>query len=457
MRKRVKAQATRSQASRLRARSLSFSVHGIALVVACVVAAIAFGVPLERTNNKPVLQPLSSALDQIQLDLQLPEAASSSLLEPESESRGEDWQTVIIEPGDTLSRVFARLGLSSDDMYALLAAGSEARTLERLFPEQVLKLRIDPASQRLQELVFETDLISGIRIFRENGGFKISRYMHKIEKRTAFATGTVETTFLKAAREAGLPRELINGLQRLFQRQVNFSRDVKRGDHFTVLYQAHYFEGERIGFGKILAAELVIDGRTRQLIGFPDEQGKMHYFTAEGQSLEPAFIRFPVNYQRVSSPFAPNRLHPVLGVRRPHNGIDLAAPTGTPVRAAGDGVIESLGWQGGYGKTIVIDHGRGYKTLYAHLSSFESNLSTGTRVERGRVIGRVGRTGLATGPHLHYEVHVNGTPRNPATVELPGHPPLSGHRLARFQGHAEPLIAQIDLLRRTQVALNSIE
>lgn len=446
------------QASRLGSKGLSLSVHIVAFIVACVVAAIAFGVPVERTVGKATLAPPpASALDQIQLDLQLPEAADSSLLEPAPESQGEEWQTVIIEPGDTLSQVFTRLGLPSDEMYALLAAGSEARTLERLFPEQILKLRIDPATRTLQELVFETDLISGIRIFRENNSFKISRYMHKIEKRTAFATGVVQSTFLDATREAGLPRDLSNRLQRLFQRQVNFSRDVRRHDRFTILYKEHYFEGERIGFGEILAAELILNGRSRQLIGFPDAQGKMQYFTPEGQSLEPAFIRFPVNYQRVSSPFAPNRLHPVLGVRRPHTGIDLAAPTGTPIRAAGDGMVESAGWQSGYGKTIVIDHGRGYKTLYAHLSRYEPDLSAGDRIERGQIIGRVGRTGLATGPHLHYEVIVNGTPRNPATVELPGHPPLSGEQLAAFRSHAQPLMAQISLLRRTQIALGSVE
>ncbi|MDX1607554.1 MAG: M23 family metallopeptidase, partial [Candidatus Competibacterales bacterium] len=156
---------------------------------------------------------------------------------------------------------------------------------------------------------------------------------------------------------------------------------------------------------------------------------------------------------RVSSPYQTERLHPVLGLRRPHTGIDLAAPTGTLIRAAGDGVIRFSGWQGGYGRTLILDHAREYSTLYAHLSRFKPGLREGSRVRRGEIIGYVGRSGLATGPHLHYEVRVNGVPHNPATVALPGSPPLDGERRAAFLRHAEPVLARIDLLRRTQLAL----
>ena len=165
------------------------------------------------------------------------------------------------------------------------------------------------------------------------------------------------------------------------------------------------------------------------------------------------FIRFPLRYKKVSSPFRINRVHPVLGVRRPHTGIDLAAPTGTPVRAPGDGVVEFVGWQRGYGKTVIVDHGRGYTTLYAHLSRFARGLEKGDTLRRGEILAYVGSTGLSTGPHLHYEVHVDGKPHDPATVTLPGDPPLPENRLASFKRHSEPLLAQIDLLRRTRLAL----
>lgn len=441
-----------SQTTRHRSRRVSIFTLIAAFMVACVVAALAFGFPMEHSRlNAP--DPAVDGLEQLSQPLQLPDATQSTLLDEDWQPQFADWTTVTVQKGDSLSAIFDRLGLPSEQLYQMLDAGSEARALETLQPDQVLRLRIE--GDQLRELVYETDRISGTRIFRDGGAFKIAKYMHRIEQRPAFASGVIEDTFLDAARAAGLSTELGNRLRRIFAHRVDFSHQIKPQDSFTVLYEEHYFAGDKIADGDILAAELMLDEHRYRAIGFRDEHGKMHYYTPEGKGLEPAFMRYPAHFERVSSPFSANRLHPVLGIKRPHTGIDLAAPRGTPIRSVGDGVVVSAGWQSGYGRTVVIDHGRGYKTLYAHMAGFAKGLDAGDPVSRGQLIGYVGRSGLATGPHVHFEVQVNGRPRNPATIALPGDPPIPDKRVAEFRRYSEPLLAQIDLLRRTRLALQS--
>lgn len=438
------------QATRRVARSLSISTHIVAFIVACVVAALAFGLPLDKLDtHSPDAYP--TGLSRLEQSLELPDADKTRMLDPNWTEQAEHWHTVTIEPGDTLAAIFKRLELDEAELYALLAVGSEARNLERLQPGQIFRLHIKKG--RLQELVYDTDRVSGMRFFRDADVFKIAPYTHRIEKRISHVSGTISDTLGNALRHADLSRELRGKLQQIFARRIDFATRTRPGDTFTVLHEAHYFTGEKIGDGEILAAELVIGGETYRAVGFPDSRNRLRYYTPDGHGLEPAFIRYPLRYTKVSSPFSINRVHPVLGVRRPHTGIDLAAPKGTPVRAPGDGVVEFVGWQRGYGKTVIIDHGRGYTTLYAHLSSFAEGLEKGDILRRGEVLAHVGSTGLSTGPHLHYEVHVNGEPRDPATVALPGDPPIPEHRLAAFKRHADPLLAQVDLLQRTQLAL----
>ena len=434
-------------------RRLPRSLHFTAFLVACIVTALAFSIPVERSTELTDTSYAPTAPTGLDLIQTPPEI---TVIDEPAPDDHDGWQQVIIQPGDTLSHVFSRLGLPPAEIYALLAAaGDAARDLERLRPGQTLELQIDPETQQLQEVVLATSRTAGLRLVREANGFHASRYQHTLDRHTHTASGFITSNFQQSAQAAGLPRNLAARVPQLLAHQVNFSRDLQPNDYFSVLYDAHYFDNQRVRTGEILAIELMLSGRSIRLIGFPDEQGKLRYFTPEGESLDPAFIRFPVNFHRVSSPFAPNRMHPILGVRRPHNGIDLAAPTGTPVKAASDGVVEFVGRRGGYGRTIVLNHGRDYKTLYAHLSGYATGLRQGQRVERGQLIGRVGQSGMATGPHLHYEVHVNGRPRDPATVELPGYPPLSGTRLAEFKAHAQPLLAQIEQQRHTQIARRS--
>lgn len=433
-------------------RRVARSIHISAFLAACVITALAFSIPVERATDFSGLPELTSA--PVTPDLFQFEPYADDQQESVDENR-RGWHSVEIQPGDTLSHLFTRLGLPTADLYVLLNAGDEAQALEQLRPGQTLDFHINPETHQLQEVVLATSPTQGLRLIRDANRFSVSRYQHTLDRQTYSASGFIQSTFQQAAHEAGLPRTLAARVPQLLTNQVNFSRDLRSNDYFNVIYETHYFDNQRVRNGDILAVELILSGRPLRIIGFPNEQGTMQYFTPKGESLDRAFIRFPVNFHRVSSSFAPNRLHPILGIRRPHNGIDLAAPTGTPIKAASDGVVAFVGRRGGYGRTIIINHGRGYKTLYAHLSSYASSIRPGQQVEQGEFIGRVGQSGMATGPHLHYEVHVNGRPRNPATVELPGYPPLSETRLAEFKAHAQPLLAQIEQQRPTQIASRS--
>lgn len=434
----------------VRTRHLPSSAHILSALAACAVAALAFGFPL-RTPVTAVDGKID-AQGQIEQSLKLPAADEGALYNPEWQPKFGNWQTVTVQKDDSLASIFDSFGLPAADARAILAGNSAAATTLRK-PSVGLILRLHRAGGHLKELVFETSELGAIRIMRDGSNYRVSKCSSMIEQRTAFVTGSVHGDFLGSAAQAGLVPALSRRLERIFAHRVDFSKDMKPNDRFTVIYQAHFFNGEKLGDGDILAAELDLSGHRYVAVGFSDREGRLHYYTPEGKGIEPALMRYPLHFERISSPFGVARLHPVLGVVRPHTGIDLAAPTGTPIEAAGDGVIEYRDWMRGYGETIIINHGRGYETLYAHMSRFNPALHNGERVTKGEPIGYVGETGLATGAHLHYEVRVDGVPRNPATVALPGDPPISPGRMGAFRSRAAPLLAQMNLLSQSRVAL----
>jgi murein DD-endopeptidase MepM/ murein hydrolase activator NlpD len=221
----------------------------------------------------------------------------------------------------------------------------------------------------------------------------------------------------------------------------------------VLLYEERYLDGERFGEGNIVGGEFVNQGRVFRAVRFTDPAGNSAFYDPDGRSMRKAFLRSPVDFRRISSKFQPARFHPVLGKKRPHRGVDYAAATGTPIKAAGDGKVTFRGWKGGYGRTVVIEHGGNYSTLYAHMSNFRANVKSGSRVKQGQTIGYVGSSGLATGPHLHYEFRVNGAHRNPLTVKLPKAEPLPGEHRAAFEVLAQDLTTRFDVINRTRVAL----
>ncbi|MCC5869043.1 MAG: M23 family metallopeptidase [Gammaproteobacteria bacterium] len=292
----------------------------------------------------------------------------------------------------------------------------------------------------------ELDEIRVLEVRRAEDGYVTSIGERAVETRIVTAHAVINSSLFNAGRAAGLPDSVTMNVAGLFQWDVDFVLDIRQGDRFSVAYQELWRDGERLRPGTILAAEFVNRGRTHRAVRF-EMDDRADYFTPEGRSMRKAFIRAPVDFTRISSRFNPNRRHPVLHTIRAHRGVDYAAPTGTPIKAAGDGRVIFRGVQGGYGNTVILQHGGNITTLYAHMSRFHAQVRNGTRVRQGQIIGYVGMTGLASGPHLHYEYRVNGVHRDPLTVELPPAEPVPAKYRDRFSRETAPLLAYLDRAR----------
>ncbi|MGR8941266.1 MAG: peptidoglycan DD-metalloendopeptidase family protein [Gammaproteobacteria bacterium] len=258
----------------------------------------------------------------------------------------------------------------------------------------------------------------------------------------AGAYGVIETNLAEAGYKAGLSDELIDELTRIFAWDIDFASNLHPGDQFTVIYKNSPANGDSKQ-GRIYAAEFVSHGKFMTAVRYQDADGHFGYYSPEGNSLHKAFLSTPVEYARISSHFNTHRKHPVLNRIRAHKGVDYAARTGTPVKAAGDGEVAFLGRKGGYGRVLILKHGEHYETLYAHLSNFKRGLNNGDHVMQGEVIGYVGQTGLATGPHLHYEFRKDGVHQNPETLALNRPVRLNDQVLADFKDQTRPLLAQL--------------
>ncbi|HEY0635916.1 MAG TPA: M23 family metallopeptidase [Gammaproteobacteria bacterium] len=264
-----------------------------------------------------------------------------------------------------------------------------------------------------------------------------------LEIRLASSDTTIGYSLPQDVQRAGISDEVIVQLDMLLEWDFELARAIRPGDRLHLLYEERYRDGEKIGDGALLAATFVNRGQRRHLIRFTDAEGNTSYYSADGRAVRKPVLRSPMNFRRITSRFHQSRRHPVRGERRPHHGIDFAATIGTPIQAAGGGNVLFLGWLNGYGNTLVLDHGAGYTTLYGHLSHFDGATQPGARVEQGQVVGYVGNSGLATGPHLHYEVRVDGVPHDPLTVKLPVAAPIAPHLRAAFEQQAATLLARL--------------
>ncbi len=360
-----------------------------------------------------------------------------------------DWQETRIRRGDTLSAIFKRLGIEQGAIHQLVKLGKPARILKRLQPGQ--RLRVRQAGGELQELVIRESELAAMRFHRVDGAFRAQRVVRELERRVAYGEATIESSLFEAGTTAGLSNSLIMELAGIFGWDIDFVLDIRRGDHFRLLYEEQFLDGKKVADGPILAAEFTNRGRTLRAIRYTDASGRSDYYDASGLSMRKAFLRTPVDFTRISSRFG-RRHHPVLNRMRTHKGVDYAARAGTPIRAAGDGKIVFRGRKGGYGRAIIIQHGTRYSTLYAHMSAFNRKARKGRYVKQGQVIGYVGSSGLATGPHLHYEFRVNGVHRNPLTVRLPNARPIARKQKEAFRAHARRILAQLDMYTETRVA-----
>ena len=385
--------------------------------------------------------------------------ASNILREPSAEpdtaiaASGTDqlqWKEHVVSSGDTLSGIFSQLEIFSH-LQPILALGDEAGDLQRLFPGE--RLRAGKRDGELETLIYEPRGDHYIEITRvaESGEFIALRQEHELGTERRITHAEIQQSLFLDGSRAGLSDPMLIQIADIFGWDIDFAWDIRQGDHLVVVYDRIFKEGEYLRDGPVLAAEFQNQGRTLRALRFAPEGGDPDYFTPDGESMRQAFIRTPVDVGRISSNFGP-RKHPVLGYNRQHQGVDYAAPTGTPIRAAGNGRIVHRGIRGGYGKTVIIDHGNNYKTLYAHMNGYRSGHSVGSRVRQGEIIGYVGMTGLVTGPHLHYEFHVRDKPVNPVTVALPRAQSLPPKYRDAFREGMAPLLAAIDASRETQLA-----
>ena len=358
---------------------------------------------------------------------------------------------VAVRNGDSLYHIFRRHGLPQGDLLDLVSSGREGKRLKRLRPGQSVAFARGTRGE-IVELRHDVDELTSVHFTRDADGFTPRVVTREYDRHVAVKNGVIRSSLFAAA--DGVPESVVHEFVSVLEWDIDFSRDLRRGDSFSLLYEELRLDGRRIRTGNILALEFKSQRAEEPIRAFryTDASGHTDYYTPDGQSLRRAFTRNPLRFSRISSRFSRSRLHPVLKIRRPHRGVDYAAPRGTRVRATGEGQVSFVGRKGGYGKTIVLSHGRGYTTLYAHLSRYAKGIRKGARVRQGQLIGYVGSTGVSTGPHLHYEFRVRGVHRDPLTVELPRSAPLEPEELKRFRSEIAPLVARIDTLGATKLA-----
>ncbi len=392
-----------------------------ASLIATIVALVGAIVP----GFANVLEPVPGA--QIQtLSLSLPPLSRAR----QQGQFGDSWQTVGIHRGRTLSNVFSELDIPKATLKRVLAHPGVKGELNRLSPGTELAFDL-PVGGELRAIRYTRKDGQKVQLDLTGKAIEETLIRREVDVRTVVLSGKVGKSLFRSARKLGMSGSHLDQLtDEIFKYDVDFDSDLDADDRFSVVVDQTWVDGQLKTTGPVLAAAITVDGTL--YTGFRHiRNGKPEYFTADGRPLKKAFIRMPIPYARLSSSFGARR-HPVLGRMRMHKGVDYAAGTGTPIQAAGDARVVSAGWQGGYGKAVVLDHGRGYTTLYGHMSRF-GNIRPGQRISQGTVIGYVGSTGMSTGPHLHYEFRVNGVHRNPLAVTLPPPEPLRGAELANFR------------------------
>ena len=355
------------------------------------------------------------------------------------------WKMVEVEPGQTLSEIFQAQGLSGSDLARVLASGKDTGALKTLHPGDQMGFLID-AKGALQGFRYSPDAGTEVTLTAKSGGAMTSTVTTlPVERRVHFAHGEVRGSLFVAGEKAGMSETMVLKLADVFKYDIDFIKDIRAGDRFTVVYDDVYRNGKYAHSGDIIAAEFINDGHRYTAYRFKQADGGVDYYSEDGRPLKKSLLRTPVAFTRISSKFG-MRHHPILGYTRLHKGVDYAAPKGTPIHAAGDGTIVFRGTKHGYGNFVIVKHNGTYSTAYGHMSRFASGEHVGTRVHQGEVIGYVGMTGLATGPHLHYEVRIHGQPENPLTVTMPKPEPLSPKLMVAFREQIAPMVARIQMI-----------
>lgn len=330
-------------------------------------------------------------------------------------------QTYEVKDGEILSIIFEKFKVPLNTQYKIYSL-KEANLVTNIRPGN--RIIFTYLGNELTNIAIVKDKLSSIEI---SIGQKIilNKVTNNIETISSYAGGTISSSFYEDASASGMPDSVIMDLAYIFGWDIDFVFDIRKGDTFSVIYETPYSKGEMVENGDILIAEFTNQNKTYVANRFVDQEGKKGYFDNNGENLQKAFLRAPLEFSYISSHFNPNRMHPVLHTIRAHNGVDYAAPRGSPVRATGSGSVEFVGVRNGCGKEIVLKHTNDYSTRYCHLNKFESKVKKGRKIQQGQVIGYVGSTGLATGPHLHYEFKIGNKHTDPVKIKLPSAEPLS--------------------------------
>jgi murein DD-endopeptidase MepM/ murein hydrolase activator NlpD len=409
--------------------------QALAIVVLGLAGVAAFGITPDTSLDTVAVRSISRPLP-------LPAIASAE------EIGDRYWREERVQRGDTIGSLLARAAVVDADAMDFLRTDPAARALYQLRPGRPLFVATDDEGRLagLRFLAGNGEMLSIARNGNGNG-FRAQRDAPPEDTRITLRAGEIESSLFAAADTAGLPDSVTLALADIFGGDIDFYHDLRRGDRFAVLYETRYVDGEPAGTGRILAAEFENAGVTLRAFLWRTPDGTEGYYNENGRNSRKAFLRSPMEFSRITSGFTMTRLHPVLHTMRAHKGTDFAAPMGTPVRVTADGVVVFAGEQTGYGNIVVVKHDGRYSTAYAHLSRFAEGLRNGASVRQGDTVAYVGQTGWATGPHLHYELRVDGEPRDPMTIALPVATPVSDLERAAFAAAIAPLAGELAVLR----------
>lgn len=361
------------------------------------------------------------------------------------------WREERIQHGDTVGSLLSRLHVNNQDAQNFLRSSHSTAALYQLIPGKTVRAQTTENGELLSLRYIHSNGTM-LEVERAGEGFSAKEQQAQMEPRVLMKSGEIKSSLFAATDAVNLPDTIAMQMADMFSTEVDFHQDLRKGDRFTVVYESFYNNGDLIKTGRILAAEFVNQGQTYRAVYFQDKLGHGGYYTPDGKSLRKAFLRSPLEFSRISSGFTTARFHPVLQKWRAHKGVDYAAPTGTRIKAVADGSVAFVGQQNGYGNFILLEHQGKYSTAYGHLSGFAKGLHRGSKVSQGDVIGYVGMTGVATGPHLHYEFRVAGVQRDPLSIDTPTAFPIAAQYKHDFNSSIRPLMSRLELIRGANLA-----
>lgn len=347
-----------------------------------------------------------------------------------------------IKSGDNLYDIFAKLKLPKNELYQILSINPLKKHFTNLIPGQEIDFEL-ASDNKINKVTFVLNHLKQLVLTKEDDKYKYEYVTLELEPRVKTKKIVIKSSLYDALLEAKLPLHFLIKIADIFSWDIDFTTDLRANDTMFIVYEEMYLNNEKYSYGDILAVKFKNNKNTFHAIKYTNQKSQ-DYYTPEGYNLKKAFIRTPVKHTRISSYFTVERNHPILHKIRSHKGVDYAAPYGTPIKAAGDGKVNFVGRKGGYGKAIILQHGNGYTTLYGHLSKYKKGIVTNKSVKQGDIIGYVGSTGLATGPHLHFEFRVNGIHKDPLTVKLPRANPISKKVKSDFEKYSKKIIAKLD-------------